>query len=135
MKDVLIEMQQERAFLCRGAEGREGSEVALCATSSSEKLPLLNFRRRRAVEAAAEAVEAVEAAEDGRGRRTTMVARRRFFPSFNGSTVCVPEMDRHGWGSQGLGLKSIKFECSYPYILQKFVDHWVHCVYPTEPCG
>ena len=79
MKDVLIEMQQERAFLCRGAEGREGSEVALCATSSSEKLPLLNFRRRRAVEAAAEAVEAVEAVEDGRGRRTTMVARRRFF--------------------------------------------------------
>ena len=127
MKDVLIEMQQERAFLCRGAGEREGSEVALCATSSSEKLPLLNFRRRRAVEAAA---EAVEAAEDGRGRRTTMVARRRFFPSFNGATVCVPEMDRQGWGSKGLGLKSIKFECSYPYILQKFVDHSVHCVNP-----
>ena len=34
---------------CRFAHSltEEGSEVALCATSSSEKLPLLNFRRRR----------------------------------------------------------------------------------------
>ena len=55
----------------------EGSEVALCATSSSEKLPLLNFRRRRGRRRGWKEDGGRRRMEDNNGRS---VAGRRFLP-------------------------------------------------------